>query len=423
MAGAVPLIFMSSGPPVRLLRPLRATVAHPGGLPASIGWEDVFSRGTAAPMFFLEASVTHFTDTGGARVETVSQLVFIGGEIPCYTSDSPSMSRSGPSGPVFFERPFTMTNAVGETVAVAIADAKARMFEPRKISGGYSWPECPRWHDNTFWFTDMYTGTIKTLDADGQATVVVDANGRAKNTDVPIVLGGFGWLPDGRLIVNSMHEKLVLVHGGGAPDDLSVYADVAEFSLAATNDMVVDADGRAYITQLGFDIFKGDEPVASPLIVVEPDGSAAVPAGVGPLMCANGIVLSADGTKLYTAEVMANKITIIDRASDGTLSNASDFASCPFMPDGIGLDEEGGVWAAMPGSGHIARFTEEGMTDAIEVPLVDGVASACLLGGPDRSTLYVTVGFEVFDFEKSAREAQGTIWVADVGKHGGETRP
>ncbi|NKY31548.1 SMP-30/gluconolactonase/LRE family protein [Nocardia speluncae] len=315
-----------------------------------------------------------------------------------------------------------MTTPV-ETVAAAVTAAGATTIEARRISSGYSWPECPRWQEGTFWFSDMYTGTLKTLDADGNATVVVDANARAAGTDVPIVLGGFGRLPDGRLIVVSMHEKLVLVHGGGAPDDLSVYADISRYCSASANDMVVDADGRAYITQLGFDIFENEEPKTSPLIVVEPDGTVGTPAKVGPLNCANGIAISADGSKIYTAEVMAFKITVMDRAADGALSNPRDFATCPFMPDGIGLDADGGVWAAMPGGGYVVRFTEQGMTDAIPVPLENGVASACLLGGPDRDRLYLTVGHEVYDFEKSAREGLGSIWVADVPHRGGDTRP
>ncbi|QCQ93405.1 SMP-30/gluconolactonase/LRE family protein [Rhodococcus sp. SGAir0479] len=315
-----------------------------------------------------------------------------------------------------------MTNVVADTAA-AVAEAGARVVEPRKITGGFSWPECPRWHDGTFWFSDMYTSTLKTIDTEGNVTVVVDASGRRAGSGVPIVLGGFGWLPDGRLLVTSMHEKLVLVHGGHRPDDLEVYTDVSELAPAPINDMVVDVDGRAYVTQLGFDLFKGDEPVPSPIIVVEPDGSASTADSVGPLLCANGIAVSADGTKVYTAEVMDRKITVIDRAVDGTLSNPRTFATCPFLPDGIGLDEDGGVWAAMPGSGYVARFTEDGMTDAIPVPLEDGVASACLLGGPDRSTLYLTVGVEVYDFEKSARDALGSIWVADVSRRGGDTRP
>ncbi|TWH15740.1 sugar lactone lactonase YvrE [Rhodococcus rhodochrous J45] len=315
-----------------------------------------------------------------------------------------------------------MTNVVADTAA-AVVEAKARIVEPRTIASGFSWPECPRWHDGALWFTDMYTSTLKTLDADGNATVVVDASGRRAGTDVPIHLGGFGWLPDGRLIVTSMREKLVLVHGGKGPDDLEVLADVSALAPAPINDMVVDAEGRAYVTQLGFDLFAGAEPVASPIIVVEPDGTVSTADEVGPLMCANGITISADGTKVYTAEVTAQRLTVIDRAADGSLSNPRPFAACPFLPDGIGLDTEGGVWAAMPGSGYVARFTEDGMTDAVPVPLENGVASACMLGGPDRTTLYMTVGVEVFDFEKSAREALGTIWAADVSVSGGDTRP
>lgn len=314
------------------------------------------------------------------------------------------------------------TDPVTDTSA-ALAAAGAELLTPRPVASGYSWPECPRWHDGRFWFTDMYNSVLLTLDLDGNQEVMVDATGRRAGTDVPIVLGGFGWLPDGRLIVNSMHEQLVLVHGGGAPDDLSVYADVSEHSLKAINDMVVDADGRAYITQLGFDLFAGEAPVTSPLIVVQPDGSTGIAEGVGPLNCGNGIAIDAEGTRVYIAEVMANQITVADRAADGSLSNPRPFAACPFLPDGIGLDAEGGVWAAMPGSGHVARFTEDGMTHAVEVPLEKGVASACLLGGPDRSTLYLTVGTEVFDFEKSAREGLGAIWVADVPFSGGDTRP
>jgi len=314
------------------------------------------------------------------------------------------------------------TNPVSDT-ADAISAAGAEVLSPRLLAEGFSWPECPRWHDGEFWFSDMYNSVLRVLQDDGTTRVAVDATARRAATDVPIVLGGFGWLPDGRLIVNSMHEQLVLVHGGGAPDDLEVYADVSEYSLKAINDMVVDADGRAYVTQLGFDLFAGETPVTSPLIVVEPDGSTGIAEEVGPLSCANGIGISADGSQVFTAEVMANQVTVIDRSADGTLSNPRPFAACPFLPDGIGLDADGGVWAAMPGSGHVARFTPDGMTHAVEIPLEKGVASACLLGGPDRSTLYLTVGTEVFDFEKSAREGLGAIWAVDVPTRGGDTRP
>ena len=310
---------------------------------------------------------------------------------------------------------------IAKAVEAAVAGAAAH--EPRTLASGFSWPECPRWHDGLFWFSDMYTSTLKTIDADGNVEVAIDATSRAAGAAVPIVLGGFGWLPDGRLIVSSMHEKLVLVHGGSGIDDLSVYADIAEYAPGPINYMVVDADGRAYATQLGFDLFNGADPAPSPIIVIEPDGSTGTADKVGPLMGANGIGITADGTKVITAEAFANRIVVMDRADDGTLANPREFASCPFLPDGIGLDADAGVWAAMPGSGYVARFTEDGITDTVAIPMENGVASACVLGGPDRSTLYMTVGVEVFDFEKSAREALATIWTADVGRSGGHTRP
>ncbi|WP_275447412.1 SMP-30/gluconolactonase/LRE family protein [Gordonia sp. McavH-238-E] len=317
-----------------------------------------------------------------------------------------------------------MTYSDPSLVAPAIAAAGARVIEPRRVATGFSWPECPRWHDDTLWFSDMYTATLKTVDSSGNVRTAVDATGRRTPDGVPVVLGGFGWLPDGRLIVVSMHERLVLVHGGRDPDDLEVYADIAPFCPSAANDMVVDADGRAYVTQLGFDIFTENPQVASsPLVVVEPDGSSHAADAVGPLQCANGIGISSDGSQVYAAEVLRSRIIMMDRSSDGSLSAPEEFAGCPFLPDGIALDEEGGVWAALPGGGHVVRVTRDGMTDAVPIPLSVGSTAACVLGGPERSTLYVMVGVEVYDFEKSAREKLGSIWTAEVPYRGGATRP
>ncbi|MGF0313399.1 SMP-30/gluconolactonase/LRE family protein [Rhodococcus sp. IEGM1428] len=311
-----------------------------------------------------------------------------------------------------------MTN----TLVDAFADVPT--VAARQLAAGFSWPECPRWHEGKLWFSDMYTGTLKTVDGNGAVETVVDANSRSAHTAVPIVLGGFGWLPDGRLVVNSMHEKLVLVHDGSSVDALTEYADVSAHAPGPINDMVVDSEGRAYVTQLGFDLFNGAEPAASPIIVVAPDGAVSVADEIGDLMGANGIVLSANESTAYTAEAFLNKILVMRRGPDGTLSEHRVLAEAPSLPDGIALDEDGGVWAAMPGSGYVARFGPDGtMTDAVSVPLDAGTGSACMLGGPDRKTLYITVGVEVFDFEKSAREAKASIWVADVSRSGGDTRP
>lgn len=312
---------------------------------------------------------------------------------------------------------------------LAEAVSKARPVVATKLASGFSWPEIPRWHDGALWFSDMYNHCLVRLAADGTPEKMVDASDRKPlspeaGSDEPgqteVVLGGAGWLPDGRLIVNSMHERVVLVWDGTA---LELYADLRPLAISSINDMVVDADGRAYISQLGFDLFAGEEPRDSEMLVVEPDGSAHALEGVGEFSCGNGIAITADGSRLLIAEVMANRVSVMDRAADGTLSNRRDFTETPFLPDGICLDEQGGVWVAMPGSGYVARLEEGGvMTDAVELPMEQAMGVACVLGGEDRSTLYIAAGLEVFDWAKSRDDGLGTIWTAQTDYTAGASR-
>lgn len=313
---------------------------------------------------------------------------------------------------------------------IAAAAAQATAVEARELAAGFSWTEIPRWHDGAFWFSDMYNHCVLQVADDGSTQKVVDASQRvalapeAGGGDKPgeeVVLGGMGWLPDGRLIMNSMHERVVLT---GSGSDLSVYADLRDIAQSSLNDMVVDAEGRAYITQLGYDIFVGEEPRTAPLLVVEPDGSAHVAEGVGEFAGANGITVSADGAQVIVAEVDTAQITVLDRAADGTLSNRRVFAQLPWLPDGICLDESGGVWAGMPGSGYVSRFVEGGqMTHAIALPMDKAMGTAVVLGGPDRKRLYIACGMEVFDRAKSRTEGLGSIWVAETEHSAGASRP
>ncbi|NLT31078.1 MAG: SMP-30/gluconolactonase/LRE family protein [Propionibacterium sp.] len=313
---------------------------------------------------------------------------------------------------------------VGEAVS------GANPLEARELATGFSWSEIPRWHDGALWFSDMYNHCILRLAEDGSTEKRVDAAGRialapeAGGGDKPgeeIVLGGMGWLPDGRLITNSMHERVVLT---GSGTDLTVYADLRELAKSSLNDMVVDADGRAYITQLGYDLFVGETPDTAPLLAVEPDGTARRADEAGEFAGANGITITADGSRLILAEVDANQITVLDRAADGTLSNRRTFAPTPWLPDGICLDEQGGVWAGMPGCGYVGRFVEGGrMTDAIALPMDRAMGTAVVLGGANRSTLYIACGMEVFDRAKSRDEGLGSIWAADTPYTAGDSRP
>jgi sugar lactone lactonase YvrE len=313
--------------------------------------------------------------------------------------------------------------------AAAEAAAGATQITPTKLSTGYSWSEIPRWHDGAFYFSDMYNHKILRLDEEGVPETYVDATDRKPLApepgsdavgDVEVVLGGLGWLPDGRAIVVSMHERLLLVWDGAA---LSTYADLRGVATSSCNDMVVDADGRAYITQLGYNLFHGEEPREAELIVVDPDGTVHN-AGVGTFKGANGIAITADGSTVITAENDGCRIMALDRAADGSLSNRRVWATTPWMPDGICLDDEGGVWAGLPGCGWVGRFVEGGaVTHAVSLPMDQAMGTAVALGGPDRSTLFIACGLEVFDWPKSRADGLGSIWTAPAPVGAGATRP
>ncbi|WP_141576549.1 SMP-30/gluconolactonase/LRE family protein [Actinomadura sp. WMMA1423] len=295
-------------------------------------------------------------------------------------------------------------------------------YTAERLAQGFSWTECPRWHEGRFHFSDMYNRRVVSLTENGVGETIADLSGREALDGAEIVPVGTGHLPDGRLLVNSMFEKVVLVVENGRAE---VYADLRDLAVGPINDMVVTASGRAYVTQLGFDLWKGEEPAPSPIIIIEPGGAARVAAGTEHLMGANGIAVTADGTGLVTAEAFANKVTAFDIAGDGELSNYRLFAELDELPDGMCLDADGAAWVAFPISGRVTRFADGGeVLGQVSVPQAEaGSSTACVLGGDDRRTLYVACGFEVYDFAKSREGGQGSIWQARVGVSGGESRP
>ena len=102
----------------------------------------------------------------------------------------------------------------------------------------------------------------------------------------------------------------------------------------------------------------------------------------------NGTVITPDDQTLIVAETFAARLTAFDILEDGSLSRRRVWANLKSLaPDGICLDEEGGIWAAAPGRRRVVRVVEGGkITHIIKV---ENDAYACMLGGPDRRTLFV----------------------------------
>lgn len=240
---------------------------------------------------------------------------------------------------------------------------------------GLRFPEGPRWHDDQLYFSDQHAGRVLSLTPAGVLTEVVAVEHRPS---------GLGWDPDGRLLVVSMDDRKLLRFDEAR---LSEVADLSGLAPWHCNDMVVDAVGRAYIGNFGFDLDAGEAPTSTGVIRVDLDGSAHLAAA--DLRFPNDTVITPDGATLIIGESFGGCLTAFDVAPDGELSNRRVWAKLDgAVPDGICLDAEGAIWSACPVSGRVVRVREGGeVTDVVTVDRRG--AYACMLGGPERTTLYV----------------------------------
>jgi sugar lactone lactonase YvrE len=282
---------------------------------------------------------------------------------------------------------------------------------------GLHFGECPRWHDGRLWYVDFYAGTVVSTDEDANTRIELEVPGEP---------AGIGWLPDGRLLVVARKPRTVLRL---EPDgQLVEHGDLKPMAGFYGNDMVVDSAGRAYVGNFGFDLdgfieergpvalVEPPGPPTTPLIRIDPDGSAHIAAD--DISFPNGTVITPDGATMILAETLGGRLTAFDVGPDGELSGRRVWAQLPWCaPDGICLDADGNVWVANAISQECWLVTEGG-------EVIDRVATslnsfACMLGGADRRTLYImtapTSTESVVSAQRTARVEQARVRVGGAG--------
>jgi sugar lactone lactonase YvrE len=235
-------------------------------------------------------------------------------------------------------------------------------------------PESPRWKDGRLWVSDWGAGEVIAVDPAGRREVV------ARVESFPMCIDH---LPDGRLLVVSSADRRILRQ---EPDgSLVTHADLTSLGTHPWNDIVVDGRGNAYVNNIGFD-FPGGAFAPGFVALVTPDGVARRVAD--DLAFPNGMAVQPDKLTLIVAESYGQKHTAFDIAEDGTLSGRRTWAAVDDHPDGICLDTEGAVWYADVGNKRCVRVREGG--DVLQVIDLDRGCFACILGGADRRTLFIT---------------------------------
>jgi sugar lactone lactonase YvrE len=249
------------------------------------------------------------------------------------------------------------------------------MPEPTTLLTGLVLGEAPRWHADHLWCTDMGAGEVLAVTLDGTREVVAR-----------VASLGLGFLPDGRLLIVSLRDGLLLRREGDGA--LVTQADLTSLTRRPWNDLVVDGQGNAYIDNIGFD-FPGGAFAPAGLIALVTPGDTVRQVADG-LSFPNGMVVTPDSATLIVAESYGGRLTAFDIAADGSLSRQHVWARLDGAhPDGICLDAEGAVWYADVPARRCVRVREGG--EVLQTIELDRGCFACALGGAEKRTLFLMV--------------------------------
>jgi sugar lactone lactonase YvrE len=286
------------------------------------------------------------------------------------------------------------------------------MADTTTLRTGLHFGEGPRWHDGRLWYSDFYDHAVHAITASGDDERVVEVPGQPS---------GLGWMPDGTMLVTSMTDRRVLAYDGTA---LREHADISAHAGWWANDLVVAADGTAYVGNFGFDldtflaeygiegVLGEPGPTATVLCRVDPDGDVSVAAT--DVVFPNGAVITPDGTTLIVAETLALRLSAFDIAADGSLANRrvwADLSALMVAPDGICLDADAAVWVANAIAPQCLRVAEGG--GILDTVTTAQTAFACMLGGTDGTDLFIMTAPDS-NHEARAASRDGCIEVATV---------
>jgi gluconolactonase len=283
----------------------------------------------------------------------------------------------------------------------------------RTVTDGLQFPEGPvACADGSVILVEIAAGALTRVAPDGTKTVIAKPgggpNGAAIGPDgkgYVVNNGGFEWLVDDQ----GRRRPLVQArdYSGGRLErvDLAtgavevLYRDCGGHPLKGPNDLVFDAQGGIYFTDLGKR--RARDMDVGGVYYAKRDGSAIVEVA-HPLVTPNGIGLSPDGNTLYVAETEAARLWAFDIAEPGVvkkdpwpsphggrivagMGGYQRFDSLAVQADGriaVATLINGGITVISPDGKHIEH-----------IPMPDPMTTNICFGGPDMKTAFITLSW------------------------------
>jgi sugar lactone lactonase YvrE len=256
-----------------------------------------------------------------------------------------------------------------------MVSSKSSTLEVQTLLTGLGFGESPRWHEDRLWFSNWGREEIIAAGPGGDSEVIFRVP-----TTLPFSID---WLPDGRLLVVSGPDGLLLRRERDG--SLVTHANLLPLCQHGCNEIVVDGRGNAYVNGGTFDP-PGQKTASGVIVIVKPDGSARQVAD--DIAFPNGMAVTPDNSTLIIAESHGKKLTAFDITDDGGLSRQRVWADLgDGVPDGICIDADGAVWYGDVPNKRCVRVREGG--EVLQTVNLDRGCFACMLGGADGKTLFM----------------------------------
>jgi len=266
--------------------------------------------------------------------------------------------------------------------------------------------EGPVWdHSTSTWlFVDITAGLVHRLTPDSGELVTFSV-GQVVSAVLPTSCG--------RLLLVSLHGLILCEADGSGQVAFGVRLESDPQVLL--NDAKVDSRGRLWTGSRD-----RERGARGHLFRVESDGRATTM--LEGITVSNGLGWSPDDRSFYYVDSLTYAVRVFDYDAElGTIANGREFVTFDpdsGLPDGLSVDEDGGVWIAHFGTGTISRHEPSGRLVAehhFPVPNVTSLA----FGGAGGTEILVTTGkYKMSDVELSHCPTAGDIFGGSFGVRG-----
>jgi sugar lactone lactonase YvrE len=271
--------------------------------------------------------------------------------------------------------------------------------------------EGPVWDSSTstWLFVDITAGLVHRLEPESGELVTFSV-GQPVSAVVPTSCG--------RLLLVSVHGLILCERDGTGQ---KAFGDRLETDpVLLLNDAKVDSSGRLWTGSRD-----GERGSRGHLFRIHGDGRSTVM--LEGVSVSNGLGWSPDDRSFYYIDSLTYAVRVFDFDTEtGEIANGREF--CAFhadsgLPDGLSVDEHGGVWIAHFGAGTITRHDPSGALVAEHRFPVPNVTSLAFGGPLGSDALVTTARYKMTDAELAHSPMAGDVFVASWGVRGVPTHP